>query len=65
MNHTPGPWVWTAGNAGPDDEYGCSTRGPINLATHKSPGYLDNPELYSGDVAIISAGAGEGGDGAP
>lgn len=59
MKHTPGPWVWTAASAGPLDEYTCQTRGPIDLRVFKSPGYYDNPELYAGEVCILSAGSGE------
>lgn len=57
--HTPGPWVWTADDAGPRDEYGCTTRGPIDMRTFKARGYYGNPELYAGDKQVISAGCGE------
>lgn len=53
------PWIWTSSNAGPEDEYGCTTRGPIDLATFESSGYIGNPELYAGDDCVLSAGCGE------
>lgn len=58
--HTPGPWTWTAYDAGPEDEYGCATRGPIDPATFKSKGYYANPELVGPNEArILSGGGGE------
>lgn len=57
--HTLGPWVWTTNHSGPPDEYGCSTRGPVDLATFEPQGYVGNPELYAGEQCIISAGSGE------
>ena len=53
------PWIWTSSNAGPEDEYGCTTRGPIDLATFESSGYFGNPELYEGDDCVLSSGCGE------
>lgn len=57
--HTPGPWTWTTDSAGPEDEYGCKTRGPVDMDTFESTGYSNNPELYAGDVCILSGGSGE------
>jgi hypothetical protein len=58
--HTPGPWNWTTASSGPEDEYGCSTRGPVDMGTFKAKGYYDNPELYAANgEQIVSAGSGE------
>ena len=59
--HTPGPWIWTTADAGSEDEYGCSTRGPANLETWDSKGYYDNLQLCAGVDGdyIVSAGGGE------
>ena len=57
--HTAGPWAWTTDDSGPEDEYGCQTRGPVDMDTFKSKGYCNNPELYAGEVCILSGGGGE------
>ena len=60
MKHTPGPWVWTSGSAGPEDEYGCKTMGEIDVINFKSEGFIDNPVLYgNSEEPVIQAGYGE------
>ena len=59
-NHAPAPWVWTSDDAGPEDEYGYRTIGPIDLRTFKSKGYVANPILRDANgEAIVDAGSGE------
>lgn len=58
--HTPGPWIWTTDNAGPENEWGCSTRGPVDMDAYECTGFCNNPELYGADgEPVISAGGGE------
>jgi hypothetical protein len=60
MTHSPLPWTWQASNAGPEDQYGCSTYGPIDPLTFKSTSYCWNPELMDANgEAVLSAGSGE------
>jgi hypothetical protein len=56
----PAPWVWGAGDQGPEDEYGCRDWGPVDPLSYKSPGFIDNLELRDADGNnILSAGSGE------
>jgi hypothetical protein len=59
--HTPGPWQWFSSDAGPQDEWGCTTPGPIDPRTFKCQGFYANPELIGPgpDDRVLSAGAGE------
>lgn len=60
MTHTPGPWKWICSDAGPVDEYGCSTPAEIDPTAFKSKGYYANPELIGNNESpVITAGAGE------
>ena len=58
--HTPGPWIWTADGLGPEDEYGCRARGPVDVGAFVSTGYCGNPILVGADGEdIVSGGGGE------
>jgi hypothetical protein len=60
MTHSPLPWTWQTSNAGPEDQYGCNTYGPIDPLTFKSTGYCWNPELMDANgEPVLSAGSGE------
>jgi hypothetical protein len=60
MTHSPLPWTWQTANAGPEDQYGCTTYGAIDPLTFKSMGYYGNPELMDANgEPVLSAGTGE------
>jgi hypothetical protein len=54
------PWRWMTNDAGPEDEWGSRTPGPIDVQAFVVSGYYDNPELIAADgTIVIAAGGGE------
>jgi hypothetical protein len=61
---TQGRWFWGTTEAGPEDDNGCSTFGPIDVLAFKSTGYCGNPILVTDaipadDFHVVSGGGGE------